>query len=278
MTLPRVLAALLVLALPAAAAAQQRVDPLVSGTDDALVLLQIGRTAIARGELRLALQALEKSARLLPDNAETHMWMGVSHFQLDDLDAAERELRAALAIDPNFIQARNWYGVYWTRRGDSDRALQEYRSALAIRATPPIERARVLINLGNLQLQRNEVEEAMMALREASSGVSAGEEPRLYVMVRHLLADALIRIGEPRDALQTLGADGVGGQGNRLPETVRDEFAANGYFLAGTAHRDLGEREAAREQFNRVLLTAPGTEIAARARQMLESLGLSGSR
>lgn len=279
MTPARRLAALLaVLAIATVVSAQQRIDPMVAGTDDALVLLQIGRTAIARGELRLGLQALQKSATLLPGNAETHMWLGVAHFQLDELDSSEAELRRALEIDAEFVQARNWYAVYWTRRGDMDRALQEYRQALATPGAPPIERARVLTNMANLLLQRNDVELAITALRQASAGVKIGDEPRLYVMVRHLLADAQIRTGEPREALQTLGADGLGGQANRLPANVRDEFAASGYFLTGTAHRDLGERAAAREQFNRVLLTAPGTDLAVRARQMLDSLESSRDR
>lgn len=274
----RLVAALAILVAGGVATAQQRIDPMVAGTDDPLVLLQIGRTAIARNEVRLGIQALEKSATLLPGNAETHLWLGVGHFQLDDLDAAEAQFRRALEIAPEFVQARNWYAVYWTRVGDADRALQEYRQALSVPATPPIERARVLTNMANLLLQRDDVDAAMAALREASAGITLGDEPRLYVMVRHLLGDAQIRTGEPRDALRTLGDDGLGGQASRLPVNVRDEFAAAGYFLLAMAHRDLGERDAAREQFNRVLLTAPGTDLAARARQELESLESSRDR
>lgn len=246
------------LAVSSAAAAQQ-VDPLVENSNDAVELQQLGIQFIANNRARDALAALRKSLDIYPENAETHMWLGVTYAQLGEDPAAEKEFERALELNPNLTEVHNWFGVYWARRGSYDKAIVEYEKALADPAYPPLSRARVQANLGNVLMATGDYDGAVTTLSRAAAASIPSNDP-LYALVHPSLADALIKTGRPREALGALE------RMDSLPASARVEL------LKGMAYRDLGENGTARDHLGRVLRLAPGSDLAREATAIIDSL------
>lgn len=256
--LSTVLLAVSALAIAGGAAAQQ-VDPLVENSNDATELQQLAVRFIAGNQTHNALAALRKSLKIYPDNAETHMWLGVVYTQLNEDAGAEGEFLKALALNPQLTEVRNWFGVYWARRGNWDAAIAQYRQALMDPAYPPISRARVQANLGKVLMQAGDYDGAVVVLGEAG-GVAVPSSDPLYALIHLGLAEALVKTGRAQEALGALQRMEV------LPPNARGEY------LSGLAYRDLGEVDAARDRLGRVLRLAPGSELAREALKVLESL------
>lgn len=248
--------AILILAGDATA---QQTDPLVANSTDATELQQLGVRFIASNQMHNALEALRKSLEIYPDNAETRMWLGVVYTQMNEDIAAEGEFIRALELNPQLTEARNWFGVYWAQRGNFDAAIAQYRQALLDPAYPPISRARVQVNLGNVLMQTGDYEAAVVVLGAAGGTTVASSDP-LYPLIHLSLAEALVKTGRARECLGALERMDV------LPANARVEY------LKGLAYRDLGEFDDARDHLGRVLRLAPGTELAGEALQVLESL------
>lgn len=237
----------------------QQTDPLVASSNDAVELQQLGIRFIASNQTHNALAALRKSLTIYPDNADTRMWLGVVYTQLNEDIAAEGEFLKALELNPQLTEAHNWFGVYWASRGDLDAAIAQYRLALTDPAYPPISRARVQVNLGNVLMQTGEFDQAVVVLGKAGGLALSSSDP-LYPLLYLSLAEALVKTGRSQEALGALQRLEV------LPPSPRAEY------LSGLAYRDLGEINDARDHLSRVLRLAPGSELAREALQVLESL------
>lgn len=250
---------LLVSSTAITAAAQRRVDPLVESTDDTVILQRYGIEFYRQNRPHDAVDALQKALRLYPDNAETHMWLGVVYTSLAKDEVAEGEFVRALELNPQLTEAHNWFGLYWVHRGDLRRAIDHYRTALADPAYPRLSRARVLLNLGTARLQLGDVEEAISPLSEARRSRLAASDPA-FLWVRLALGEALVRNGRPQEALAV------------LEEIDQLAPSGRGELLMGMAYRDLGEKDRARDHLRDVLRLEPGSELADRARGILDSL------
>lgn len=237
----------------------QQTDPLIASSNDAVELQQLAIRFIASNQTHNALGALRKSLTIYPDNAETHMWLGVVYTQLNENVAAEGEFLTAIELNPQLTEVRNWFGVYWVRLGNLDAAIAQYRMALTDPAYPRISRARVQVNLGNVLMQTGEYDEAVVVLGQAGGYALASSDP-LYPLLYLSLAEALVKTGRSQEALGALQ------RLEALPSSPRAEY------LSGLAYRDLGEINDARDHLSRVLRLAPGSELAREALQVLESL------
>ena len=251
------------LASASTVAAQQRADPLISSTDDPLLLQQYAVEYYRRDQPRLALQALSKSLSIYPRNAETHMWMGAVHLHMQDFAKAEASFGKALEINPGLTDVHNWLGVYWSRRGDRERAVDHYRRALADPAYPRISRSRVQFNLGRVLAEMGRYEDAIPYLSDASRGPVPSNDAA-FRWIRLQLAEALLFTGRPQEALAVLADLDV------LPDSPEAEL------LTGMAYRDLGEAGSARDHLQRVLRLAPGTTESERALEILRELHPEG--
>jgi DNA-binding winged helix-turn-helix (wHTH) protein/TolB-like protein/Tfp pilus assembly protein PilF len=77
-----------------------------------------------------AREAALRAAKLDPSLAEAHVSLGLVASKYNwDWAEAEREFRAALALDPNSAGAHLWYGLYRAQLGDLSRAVAEVRRA-----------------------------------------------------------------------------------------------------------------------------------------------------
>ncbi len=94
---------------------------------------------------KLALDALQRAAELLPDDAEAHSNLGNALKDLRQADAALASYRRALALAPDFAEAHFNLGNALSELGQFDAAAASYRRALEIKP----HYLDALFNLGN---------------------------------------------------------------------------------------------------------------------------------
>ena len=244
----------------------QTPDPIIKEVDDPLELQHLGVRFIEANQPDNAILALRKALRLYSENAETRMWLGVAHTLRQEYEVAEAYFVKALELNPRLTEVHNWFGFHWYQRQDPDRAVEEFRKALTDPSFPPPSRFRVLLNLGRIQLEREQTEAGVATLGQAIQITVQSSDPA-YGLARVLLAEGLIKLGRPLEAIGTLES-----------VTEQRNFAAHAHLLLGLAYRDLVEETSARRHLEDVLRLAPGTDLSERAIEALRGINGSASR
>lgn len=97
---------------------------------DARAAFVAGQCQIRLTRYAEAIEPLEEARRLDPELApEATLYLGIAYFHSDDLDAAERELEAAVEALPNHAEARLYRGLVLLERADAARAVAELEAA-----------------------------------------------------------------------------------------------------------------------------------------------------
>lgn len=239
-------------ALPAQAAQQpQNIDP-----RDLQVLAIL---YIEDNQPYEAIPLLERSVDLYPENGETYMWLGVAQFLTEQFGPAEESLMKALARNSGLTDARNYLGLLRYKQGDLDGAVREFLEALRDPVYPPVSKARVRLNLGNVYLELGNPEAAREHLSVGAAAVST-RDPSFAPM--HLqLARALEQLERMQEAIAAL-----------QKVVSADEMNVEAHLELGVAFADLSQAPAARRHLNKVIELAPGTAAAERAQAALSRL------
>lgn len=87
-------------------------------TPDAYLEFLTARRLEAGGDVEGALAALERAAAADPGSAELHAEMAAVHLRQNDLDAAERAAREALARGPDNVEAHRVLGLIYSAYAD----------------------------------------------------------------------------------------------------------------------------------------------------------------
>ena len=206
--------------------------------------LRFAEAAIAKKQEAIALKALSRASRDVPDAFEPKFLEGTLWLQAGRLDEAERALNAALAERPAAPEALVNLGNVALARGDGARAESFYREALA--ADPDFALASE--NLAKSFLVSGRASEAAPLLEALLAG-----DPSRIDLVAHL-GDVYLAAGRAGEAIRAFEAV-LAAQ----PESVIT------WTLLGDAYRALGVLEAARLSWARALAIAPN-DAGARAR------------
>ena len=110
-----------------------------------------------------ALQALQKTVELTPDDAEAHGSLGNALQSSGQFDAALASYARALQLNPEFVEALSNMGGALQAKGQLEEAAQYYRRALAIRP----DYALAHFNLGNTLKAQEQFEAAAISYRNA---------------------------------------------------------------------------------------------------------------
>ena len=235
-------------------------DPLLDELEDPQELQQVGIRYIEDNQPQNAILALRKSLRAYSRNAETHMWMGAALTMTRQFDEALASFDRALELNSQLTETHNWLGIYWYQRNEPQRAVSEFQIALADPTYPAISRLRVLMNLGRILLELNQLDSAINTLAQAAEmRVSSGDP--VHSLIRVLLAQALLKQGRPLEAIRAL-------------EPIKNErgSSAETNLITGLAYRDLGEHTSARRHLEAVLRLAPGSDLSEQAIEALQEL------
>jgi Flp pilus assembly protein TadD len=106
---------------------------------------------------------LRQALRLNPDDASTHLELGVALQEEGSLDEAIRQYRRAIQIDVNLAGAHNNLGILLGAQGKLDEATGHYREAIRLRP----EYATAHHNLGVLLGGQGKLDEAIRHYRQA---------------------------------------------------------------------------------------------------------------
>jgi type IV pilus assembly protein PilF len=167
-------------------------------------------------------------------------------------DAADA-FRRALELDPYLTDAHNFLGVVYTEMGRPEEAEEQFRVALDDPAYPTPEN--IYLNLALAYAAQGRDDEAIGQLRTAVE-----INPRFY-KAHFELASLLDRVGKIDEAA-------------REYEVARPDYRNVGefYYRLGFVYFRLGDQSKARENLERAMEVAPGSNSAAQANDLLEMM------
>jgi len=199
------------------------------------------------------LAALQKSAELLPDDAEAHNNLGDILYDLGRLDEAEACYRRALQINPDYAEAH--YNLGFTHKvfGRLDKAEASYRRALAI--NPDYVKAHV--NLGAVLQDLGQLDAAVASYRRALA-IEPG-----YVVAHYNLGFSLRALGQLDGAVASY----------RRALAIKPDYV-EALINLGSALNDLGQFDAAVASYAQALAIKPDyAEVHSSLGAALQGLG-----
>lgn len=111
---------------------QAAVDEAVEGAPEVRLLLAQAKTAMAQKDFATAKIHLTTAAEKEPGNLTVFMNLGISLYQLNQLDEAVDTLRKIIAVAPNQSSARSLLGIIHLRRGRTEEAYSDLTRAVAL--------------------------------------------------------------------------------------------------------------------------------------------------
>jgi len=121
-------------------------------------------------------EELSSAGEILFEAARARTEAGVAAFEMDELERAEAEFRAALDLWPDEIAARNHLGLVRFRRDDPAEAARLWRGVLELAARERLELPEpVHVNLAQAELRRGESAAARKVLADYLLATPEGE-------------------------------------------------------------------------------------------------------
>ena len=122
------------------------------------------RKDLAQGKPAEAKAAFEELLRRYPNDADLHLFLGMSLLRLRDPQGAILSIKRAIAINGDHVDARTLLGyVELEVRGDVAAAIQEYRKVIELRPNSP----EAHVNLAVAQKKQGDLEAAVVSLNKA---------------------------------------------------------------------------------------------------------------
>jgi len=140
---------------------------------------QLGATYLARNQLDVAQQELERALELDADYSQANHIMGLLQIRLRNDDKAERYFRRAVSEQSGNSDARNSYGVFLCERGRFDAADEQFREAIKNPLYRTPEQAN--LNAGICRLKKADKQAAVAYFRAALK-----LDPRLAPALVHI--------------------------------------------------------------------------------------------
>ena len=141
------------------------VDPLIERTHQWQAHIEVGNSALQRGDLQAARAAYEAALEIRPNVSEVRQKIAEIYFQLGEYENARNAFVAFLALKPNNIAALNYAGYISERLKDYAAAAEYYERVLAVSG----DNLYALNHLGLAYKQLQRFDEAIAVLYKALS-------------------------------------------------------------------------------------------------------------
>jgi tetratricopeptide (TPR) repeat protein len=116
-----------------------------------------GRKQLAAGRAAEAKAVFDELLKEYPREPDLYLFLGIALLRLRDPDAAERNVKRAVAADPNHVEARTLLGWIESEvRGDFASAIKDYQKVVELRPDLP----EAYNNLGVAQKKKGELDGA----------------------------------------------------------------------------------------------------------------------
>lgn len=123
----------------------------------------LGREYLKKGELKLALEKLQKAVVLGENNYMAYVNLGIVYSQLEQYDNAIEALKKAVKIFPNYDKTHNTLGNLYIKKKEFNKALESYQKAVKINP----EFAEAYCNMGNAYMELRRYKEAEASYNKA---------------------------------------------------------------------------------------------------------------
>jgi len=202
--------------------------------EDGFVWKVLGAALQAQGKNALA--AMEKAAKLLPNDAEAHSNLGNALTRHGQLEDAVVSYRRALKIKPDYFEAHSNLSNALKDLGQLDDALASCRRALSIK--PDLAAAHN--NLGNILKDLGQLDDAVASYRRALA-----IKPD-YVEAHSNLGNVLREIGQLDDAVASY----------RRALAIKPDYA-EAHSNLGNVLQEIGQLDDAVASYRRALAIKP---------------------
>ncbi len=238
--------------------------------------LQLSRLQLARGDAAGALSAAEEAARQRPDDADAAVLVSRSLRAQGDLARAEREISVRLAKNPQAASLHLELGNVSLQRGQTKVARGAYEEAL--RLQPTLHDARIGLitadiaekNVGAAQGRMSDwlaraPDDARLKVLSARVDLVAGRA----VEAERTLRDIVTVDASHLEAYDLLGRLYISqGQVDRAISefrtlAARSNTPAGALTMIALIHEAKGDRDGARQQYEKILVSDPRSGVAA---------------
>jgi tetratricopeptide (TPR) repeat protein len=137
--------------------------------DDALELLEQGRTLLDDDQCEAALEPLERAVELDPGLADAYLTLGNAYARTAQVEKAIEAYNTAISIDPDFSAAFTNLGAAYLREATDPEALRSAVEAFEKAIALDPEDADTHVNLGFARLQAALLPQAMDEFEQALS-------------------------------------------------------------------------------------------------------------
>ena len=135
------------------------------GSNQAPVLITLGRIYFLTGNREQSKQLLRQASTLEPDNSETYYWLGRVHHAELEIDSAISSFSTAISLKTNNWMYYLYLGITYRENGMLEQAVKQYET---VRKLTP-DNYLALSNLGMIQFQRGDAEGAKSTFKEVFS-------------------------------------------------------------------------------------------------------------
>ncbi len=119
---------------------------------------------LRQGKAAEAKAGFEELIRRYPNEADLHVFLGLTFLRLRDPQAAVISIKRAIELNPNHVDARTLLGyVELEIRGDTAAAIKEYRKVIELRPDSP----EAFSNLAVAQKKQGDLDAAIVSLNKA---------------------------------------------------------------------------------------------------------------
>lgn len=184
---------------------------------------------------RLALKTMERAAELYPERIPTLLKLSEFQMILKQYEASMKTIDRILKIDPQNAEAYFMFGMNFKERGDTVRAINSFQKAVEFDS----ELIDGWINLGQLYAAIGDP----LAMRYFDNAIRVGPE---NVTALHARADYLSDTGDLPGAIEMY---------RRI--SLVDPQYEDAYFNSGLIYLDMDSIDQARKQFDITIKTSP---------------------
>lgn len=165
---------------------QSKMDIMKSATE-----YDMSRQAYYAGDLKKALDGVERSIAINDQVAKTHVLRGRILLELSELDGALDALHTAETLDPKSVDAQYYLGMAYERLNEFETSIKHYQAAAEMKP----EKAQYIVAVAEVMIDAGRVDEAETYLsgRRARFDHNAG--------VRQTLGHIALMQGNPTKAL-----------------------------------------------------------------------------
>ncbi|MFA5321534.1 MAG: tetratricopeptide repeat protein [Smithella sp.] len=220
------------------------------------IFLKKGISFLENRQYTSALKDLLESDKYYSGNPKVHYYLGIAYHGKGMKDNAIEEFKKAIALNENYSEAHNYLGTLYLDGQLWDKAIEEFEKALSnhLYDTPSM----ALYNMAWAYYSKKDYKTALVKYQEAfNANPMTGMRPQIEKNVGLIYYNQ----NDIHEAIR------------HLQKSIElDPSLFDAYVILGQSYLKIKDNKNARKAFQAVIVLAPESSFAGRARFYLQSL------